>query len=963
MNNQRETRAGFAALAIPVVLLTVSLLAMCVWGFVRQRGVVAWTGWDARPAGSTWTITSVDARGGAAGKLKPGDRILAINGSPHAGLFGPPLQLATSANSYAITLERDGRSLQFVLPVLREAQYKATFAFYLLLSFVNLFVAIWIGAARPDSRTAQVAFFLFIAAAIAFGAETLQEFVPPVDGVLLGIAILFAARVWHPLEWALFFHFALRFPDDGQARPYLRFTRNAFYGIGAALSFFTLLTVLAEVFQLKSRLSLLPNWFPLAVFDSWRGMLVGEVSVMALIFGLLVLSAKYRSVADPAARARLRWVALGIGLAVAPIAIQMAATLVLDASGHADLAQRVVYFWQPITACMSALLPITFTYAIIKHRVMGIRFAIRRGVQYLLAKNILRLIWYLPLFGIAVDIALHRHEPLQDFLLHKSWWFYLLVFTSVSITLRYRKPIEQWVDKKFFRSAYEEELILSDLVEQLQSCDTSDEVARQVATKLDETFRPNGSAVLLRRDSESKFTVGYAHDAPFALQFCGEVNSSIESALETQRFPQPFSEVVSEQGAISASNTSLQETLVTPIKAPNGHVMAVLLLGAKKSEETYSARDRKLLQAVATQTGLVLEVIGLKERVREEGRVRVEVLAKLDKESVQLIVECPECGRCYARGEVTNCKADGNKLALTLPIERVIDGKYRLERRIGAGGMGAVYEATDLRLSRVVAVKVLTGRLFGNSVALRRFEREARAAARLQHPNIVPVYDFGPLPGEGAFLVMQRVTGRSWRAELERAGSIRIERAAQWFEQLCDAMIAAHASGIIHRDLKPENLLVSTGDSDAEKITVLDFGLAKVNAVEIAGDTITADSSIVGTFAYMSPEQRLGERVDARSDIYSCAVVVIEALSGCRPPQRGASTQWLRESLVWPNATPACALLLDLLDRSLASIPAERVSNMQRFQRELIPLLKSCPPLRLARAATAESGEGLTLPM
>jgi tRNA A-37 threonylcarbamoyl transferase component Bud32/GAF domain-containing protein len=637
---------------------------------------------------------------------------------------------------------------------------------------------------------------------------------------------------------------------------------------------------------------------------------------------------------------------------------------VLETLGRAGFAERAVNFLQPITAFFSALLPITFTYAIIKHRVMGIRFAIRRGVQYLLAKNILRLIWYLPLFGIAIDIGLHRQEPLQDFLLQKSWWFYLLLFASVSITLRYRKPIEQWVDKKFFRAAYEEELILSDLVEQLQSCDTTDEVARQVATKLDETFRPNGSAVLLKRDSESKFTVGYARDAPFALQFCGEVNSSIESALETQRLPRPFSELISQPGSGSTgSNASLQATLVTPIKAPNGHLMAVLLLGAKKSEERYSTRDRKLLQAVATQTGLILEVITLKERVREEGRVRVEVLAKLDKDSVQLIVECPECGRCYARGEVANCKADGNKLALTLPIERVIDGKYRLERRIGAGGMGAVYEATDLRLSRIVAVKVLTGRLFGNSLALRRFEREARAAARLQHPNIVPVYDFGPLPGEGAFLVMQRVSGRSWRAELERAGSIKIERAAIWFEQLCDAMIAAHASGIIHRDLKPENLLVSTGDSDVEKITVLDFGLAKVNALELAGDTISVESSIVGTLAYMSPEQRLGERVDARSDIYSCAVVVVEALSGCRPPQRGASPQWLHESLVWANATPACARLIDLLDRSLASIPAERVSNMQRFQRELIPLLKECPPLNMARAATADSGEGLTLPM
>jgi serine/threonine protein kinase len=401
-----------------------------------------------------------------------------------------------------------------------------------------------------------------------------------------------------------------------------------------------------------------------------------------------------------------------------------------------------------------------------------------------------------------------------------------------------------------------------------------------------------------------------------------------------------------------------------PIRTAAGQVTAVLLLGTKKSEEGYTNRDRKLLHAVATQAGLILEVIGLKERIREEGRVRVEVLAKLDKEAVQLIVECPECGRCYARSDVTQCKNDGARLVLTLPIERVIDGKYRLERRIGAGGMGAVYEATDLRLGRLVAVKVMTGRLFGNNQALRRFEREARAAARLQHPNIVPVYDFGPLRGDGAYLVMQRISGRSWRAELDRFGAIKLERALGWFEQLCDAMIAAHASGIIHRDLKPENLLISAADNDVnvEKVTVLDFGLAKVNALDAAGESLTAEESVIGSLAYMSPEQRAGERVDGRSDIFSSAVVVVETLSGNRPSQHGATHQWLQDSLVWANATAACDAFKQFLDRCLAPSPSDRVSSMNRFKRELIALLRECPAPEVAKAVAAR-GSVSTLPL
>jgi tRNA A-37 threonylcarbamoyl transferase component Bud32 len=579
---------------------------------------------------------------------------------------------------------------------------------------------------------------------------------------------------------------------------------------------------------------------------------------------------------------------------------------------------------------------------------MGIRFALRRGLQYLLARNVLRVIWYLPLIGIAVTIALHPREPLQEFILHESWWYYAFLFISISLILRYRTAIERWVDKKFFRSVYEEELILSELLEELHQCDVSDDVARVVASKLENALKPNGAAVLYRRDESSRFTVGYAHDAPFALQFCGETNSCLELALHHQR--------------LTPLQVDQREAMVVPIKSPNGQITAALLLGPKKSEEKYSKRDFTLLQAVATQTGLVLEVMALKERVREEGRVRIEVLAKLDKESIQLLMECPTCGLCYSGAE-TNCRADGQKLVLTLPIERVIDAKYRLDRRIGAGAMGAVYEATDLRLSRLVAVKVLTGRWFGDSIALRRFEREARAAARLQHPNIVPVYDFGSLRGDGAFLVMQRIRGHSWRTELERSGPLSIQRAASWFHQLGDALVAAHASGIIHRDLKPENLLISTNGNGSETVTVLDFGLAKINALDVPVDRLTMENGIVGTLAYMSPEQRAGDRVDARSDVYSCAVVVVEALSGHGPTQLGASQRWLRDSLVWSHPTPPCYQLLRLLHHCMATAPADRLESMTRFQRELIPLLKECPPLSIARAAAVGKTDGLTLPL
>jgi serine/threonine protein kinase len=129
--------------------------------------------------------------------------------------------------------------------------------------------------------------------------------------------------------------------------------------------------------------------------------------------------------------------------------------------------------------------------------------------------------------------------------------------------------------------------------------------------------------------------------------------------------------------------------------------------------------------------------------------------------------------------------------------------------------MGAVYEARDLRLEREVAVKILLGRSFGQPAALRRFRREAQAAARLNHPNIVAVYDVGSLEGEGAFLVMERVHGVTLRAELERQNLMMPAVAAEWFEPLLNGLQAAHTAGIVHRDLKPETSWVS--DSNQER--------------------------------------------------------------------------------------------------------------------------------------------------
>jgi TolB-like protein len=227
-------------------------------------------------------------------------------------------------------------------------------------------------------------------------------------------------------------------------------------------------------------------------------------------------------------------------------------------------------------------------------------------------------------------------------------------------------------------------------------------------------------------------------------------------------------------------------------------------------------------------------------------------------------------------------------------LQTALAAVYRIEREIGRGGMAAVYLARDLRHERLVAIKVLEPRialLLGRD----RFLQEIRLAARLQHPHIVPVHDSGaferpPPDAPGLYYVMPFVEGESLRARLSREGSLPVGEAVRLAGEVADALACAHAHGVLHRDIKPENILLSQGHA-----LVTDFGIAKALPVHGEGADgpggMTATGLVLGTAAYMSPEQASGARdLDARTDLYSLGCVVYEMLAG-RPPFRGATPQ------------------------------------------------------------------------
>ncbi|MEO6569740.1 MAG: serine/threonine-protein kinase, partial [Opitutaceae bacterium] len=203
-----------------------------------------------------------------------------------------------------------------------------------------------------------------------------------------------------------------------------------------------------------------------------------------------------------------------------------------------------------------------------------------------------------------------------------------------------------------------------------------------------------------------------------------------------------------------------------------------------------------------------------------------------------------------------------------------------MESTIGVGVIGIVYRARRMLIGDRAAVKVLHREQLAHPDAVERFQREAQAVAKLEHPNIVPVYDFGISKDGQAYLVMELAEGESLGELIERQGALPEATALDIILQVCAAMDEAHRQGVVHRDIKPENIFIRTMPGET-RVEVLDFGIAAVR--EVAAARLPRTGGIVGTPYYMSPEQCLGEELDGRSDVYSLGVILFEMLTGVLP--------------------------------------------------------------------------------
>jgi len=308
---------------------------------------------------------------------------------------------------------------------------------------------------------------------------------------------------------------------------------------------------------------------------------------------------------------------------------------------------------------------------------------------------------------------------------------------------------------------------------------------------------------------------------------------------------------------------------------------------------------------------------------------------------------CPVCGTTYSP-EVRFCPADGQVLYdQPVPADPLIGtmvaDRYLVEGRLGMGGMGVVYLAQHVYMARRCALKVLRPELLSDADAIKRFVREAKNASRISHPNVAAIYDFGRMPNGQMYLAMEYVEGETLSGVLAREGTLAPAFSASVIEQAARGIQAAHDLGITHRDLKPDNIMLSAISSSGGAVKVVDFGIARMAFEE--AQQVTASVMVIGTPAYMSPEQISGGHVDGRSDTYSLALVTHAILTGKLPfnasdldlrllfLQEPKTLRELNPGVAWPEE------LQTVLSRALSPEPHDRPESIQDFGGEVSRIL------------------------
>jgi serine/threonine-protein kinase len=661
---------------------------------------------------------------------------------------------------------------------------------------------------------------------------------------------------------------------------------------------------------------------------------------------------------EPTEFRRLRVFLAGLVGGLGPMLVEILLEFVQVYSHYGNTHPRFKLTIILALSFLTILVPAGTAYAVLVHRVLGVRLIARRALQYALARFSALALATVPILALVVYLYNHRSETLNDLF---SGLRMLLLLSAAAVgvaTLRYRSALLDAVDRRFFREQYDARQILTLLVERIRATSDVASLASLLAKEIDLALHLEGISLLVHDprsgmlNDPRRRTAKLDASSPLALQV-SNASDPLVTDLEDPRSPLTNLPEKDRHWLVDSGFK-----LIVPILARDGSLLGLIGLGQKKSGLPFLKEDRQLLHAVASSSAWVLELAQTHSTGHSTGPRRLRD-ADLEETASglpipELAKECAACGSLFPPYTVL-CSQCSRRLE-TSHVPYVLPGKFRFEKRIGAGGMGVVYRGADLALGRPVAVKTL--RRVSPEDAM-RLRREARTAAAVSHRHLAPVYGMETWQGT-PMLVLELLEGGTLAQRIEK-GRMEPPAVVELGIAITEALAQLHASDILHRDIKPSNIGFTRDDVPK----LMDFGIARatldlrrdhlLGTLDMEDDllpptavwnqsptSLTITKQLVGTLSYLSPEAINNETPSPYFDLWSLAIVLYECLLGRKIFSGGDAKQLMARirlgrvpefSQVLPNADPVLEeFFRSALHKTLSRRPATALDMRRRLE-------------------------------
>lgn len=600
--------------------------------------------------------------------------------------------------------------------------------------------------------------------------------------------------------------------------------------------------------------------------------------------------------------------------------------------------------------------PFITAWAVTMHEALDTRLVVRRAVQYAMARMTLVTLALIPFVLLLMELYRRRNESMSALLTGFNGWVLIVLLASTGLAIRGRRAAIEWLDRRFFREQYDSRRILAELVPLCGRAASRVELAGSLTREIDRALHVASIHALFLEPRGGRFVSPAATVRP--LDATSRLGPALQegTGIVTVDFEAPSRWLASLADVDRNWLIDSGARLLLSIRDSANRTTGFVALGEKRSGLRFSDEDRLMLATVSSAAGLALAYIDL-----HSSGDPPDVMAAA-RGGEEPATECTACNRIADVAE-ERCSVCG-AATYRAPIPRLIAGKFRLERRLGAGGMGIVYQGEDLTLNRTVAIKTLPELAPDQAMRLRR---EARAMAAVVHPNLATIY--GSESWHGIPILVVEHLARGTLAARLTSGPMPLAECLQTGITLCDVIGALHQAGILHRDVKPSNI----GFAADGTLKLLDFGLAHLlgtgspdrfataeRQTALGADgkpraedrvSLAGDGRVFGTLLYLSPEAIVGEPPDPSFDTWSICVVLFEALTGQNPAQatspiktalRIESGTMLKLESVLPDAPTE---LVEFFDDAFAVDGSRRLRSAAALRAELVRLASLAPTL------------------